>query len=252
MNIQDYLSSGTLELYVLDQLTPAERLEVERLRAQYPEIQRELASIESTFEKVAMQEAVEPPARLESALFQQLHELNPVRTLTAVHSARPMMYGLVASVAIALATSAIAMLYHNQLEKTTTSAAAAARQAQALTQASVKLEKENFVLKDPAFMKIMMGSVSPGGKDGACIFWNPHTRQIYIDDCNLHEIDPSAQYQLWSEENGQMVSLGVFENDRTLQLQKPAAQPKSFVVTLEKKGGAVAFNEKNMIVKGKV
>ena len=46
MNINEYISSGILEAYVLGELSDQERISVERNLAQHPELQEELARIE--------------------------------------------------------------------------------------------------------------------------------------------------------------------------------------------------------------
>ena len=48
MNVQEYIESGILEQYVLQQLTPVEQLEVERIRAMHPEVDVEINRIEET------------------------------------------------------------------------------------------------------------------------------------------------------------------------------------------------------------
>lgn len=47
MNKEKYISSGILELYVLDQLSEKERREVEENMVQYDEIRKEVEAIES-------------------------------------------------------------------------------------------------------------------------------------------------------------------------------------------------------------
>ncbi|KUG07539.1 anti-sigma factor [Solirubrum puertoriconensis] len=61
MNIEEYIESGQLELYVLQQLTPAEAAEVEQLAAQHPAIRAELSRIELTLGAYAEAHAVTPP-----------------------------------------------------------------------------------------------------------------------------------------------------------------------------------------------
>ena len=48
MNVQEYIESGILEQYVLQQLTPVEQLEVERIRSMHPEVDVEINRIEET------------------------------------------------------------------------------------------------------------------------------------------------------------------------------------------------------------
>ncbi|AYA36608.1 anti-sigma factor [Hymenobacter oligotrophus] len=62
MNIEEYIESGQLELYVLHQLAPAEAAEVEQLAAQHPAIRAELSHIELALGAYAEAHAVAPPA----------------------------------------------------------------------------------------------------------------------------------------------------------------------------------------------
>ena len=64
MNIQEYISSGILESYVLGATTPEERKEVEKYSAMYPEIKLELEEIEKAMNNYATQHSVTPPSHL--------------------------------------------------------------------------------------------------------------------------------------------------------------------------------------------
>ena len=72
MNINDYISSGILELYVTGELSPAERAEVEAMAVKHPEIRTELEAIEIAMEKYAMMHAVEPPKNTLDAILNAL------------------------------------------------------------------------------------------------------------------------------------------------------------------------------------
>lgn len=60
MDLKAYIESGILELYVLDQLAPEDRAEVERRAEKHPEIRTELDQIESALEDYALTEAIPP------------------------------------------------------------------------------------------------------------------------------------------------------------------------------------------------
>jgi hypothetical protein len=62
VNIEEYIESGQLELYALQQLAPAEAAEVERLAAQYPAIRAELTNVQRSLGLYAEAHAVTPPA----------------------------------------------------------------------------------------------------------------------------------------------------------------------------------------------
>lgn len=67
-DIQDYINSGILELYVLEETSPEETLAVESLAAEYPEIRAELAAIAQSLEAYAMAGAVEPDVTIKPFL----------------------------------------------------------------------------------------------------------------------------------------------------------------------------------------
>ncbi|GAB3824874.1 anti-sigma factor [Hymenobacter jeollabukensis] len=64
MNIEEYIESGQLELYALQQLSPAEAAEVERLAAEHPPIRAELINVQRALGLYAEAHAVTPPAAL--------------------------------------------------------------------------------------------------------------------------------------------------------------------------------------------
>ncbi|MGK2862849.1 MAG: cupin domain-containing protein [Chitinophagaceae bacterium] len=61
MTSKELIDSGILEQYVLGSASPAEILEVEKLAAEDPAIRLEIDLISESFEKLAMENAVEPP-----------------------------------------------------------------------------------------------------------------------------------------------------------------------------------------------
>ena len=63
MDINAYINSGILELYVLDRLAPDERRQVELYAEQYPEVRQEISDIELALEEYALlQGSQTPPA----------------------------------------------------------------------------------------------------------------------------------------------------------------------------------------------
>ena len=63
-NIQEYLDSGVIEMYVLDQLNDAEREAVEKLAIQYPKIREEIAEVEEAMGTYHTLEGLTPPAHI--------------------------------------------------------------------------------------------------------------------------------------------------------------------------------------------
>ena len=72
MNVQEYISSGVVESYVLGLLSEEERHEFEQLREQYPELKAAQTAFELTLEKNAMLNAIEPPRELKNKVLGQI------------------------------------------------------------------------------------------------------------------------------------------------------------------------------------
>ncbi len=75
----------------------------------------------------------------------------------------------------------------------------------------------------------------------ARVYWNPYTRETYIDVLSLPQPDSSNQYQLWALVGGQPVSAGLFSADgeEGAQHVKPVANAETWAATIEPKGGSI-------------
>ena len=74
MDLKEYIASGILEAYVLGQVSPQEKQEVECLSSIYPAINEALQDFQISLEKVADQNAVTPPERLKEKVLSQIYE----------------------------------------------------------------------------------------------------------------------------------------------------------------------------------
>lgn len=81
MNLEPYIESGLLELYVLDNLSPAERNGVERMLAIYPTLKVEILKIELALERYAKLQAVTPSTILEDIVINRILNLSKTEIL---------------------------------------------------------------------------------------------------------------------------------------------------------------------------
>ena len=72
MDIQEYIASGILEAYALNDLSQEEKQQVEEMLSQHAELRDELNLIEEGLEALAMETAIAPPAQLKENLFAAL------------------------------------------------------------------------------------------------------------------------------------------------------------------------------------
>ena len=129
-DIKLYIESGILELYVLGDLNPAERLGVEDMARNYPEVQKELNDIAAAMEQFAVENAIEPYDNLRSEILGQLEytRTNPIAaqqatTDTKVVSLQPARqtnfykYAFAASVALFLVSLVALFNTYNKLQE---------------------------------------------------------------------------------------------------------------------------------------
>jgi len=282
-NLKAYIESGVLELYVLGDLSPEETLKVEELASQHQEIRDELAAIEYAMEEFAIQNAVQPPADVETKLFQKLgiyleEETNSVAELplqaepkivkldNSDIKVRSLRYALVACVALLLISTAALFITYSKLTDAHDQIASLNLDKEKFAGVVSKLEFTNQGLnnivemnesKDWATIKMQGQAISPQSKMN--VYWNKKDKSVLINylAMDLPKADAQHEYQLWALVNGKPVSLGVFgKTDSTsreaLLKMQTIQEAQAFAVTLEPMGGSVNPTMEKLTVMGGV
>ena len=74
MNTNDYILTGILEQYVLGDVSPQEKQEVECMSHIYPEVHEELIKVEKALEGFALDNAVSVPSHIKENIFKIISE----------------------------------------------------------------------------------------------------------------------------------------------------------------------------------
>lgn len=72
--MQEYISSGIIESYVLNQVTEEERAELEAMASKHPEIKAEIRAIEEVLVNYAMAHSKTPPKNLKEQIFSKIQQ----------------------------------------------------------------------------------------------------------------------------------------------------------------------------------
>ena len=244
-NIQEYLDSGVIEMYVLDQLNDAEREEVEKLATQYPEIREEIVEVEEAMGTYHTLEGLTPPDHILSnimtataigtvAAVESKVTTQPKRTLAILWPMAAAVVGLALAGWMYLGKQA-AQLEIAVLQKTTADLRA---NEQVISGRLQVTEQELNELKGACCAEKLI--VKGGDQPIASIYWNKNAQLAHLKLENL--ADPgNEQYQLWAFVDGKPVSIGVVDWDA---LQKGLVsfefknKPEMFAISLEKFGGS--------------
>jgi len=74
-DIQEYIHSGILELYVLGSVSDEEERELLRYKEEFPEVKQALFELETDMERIAEQMAIKPPPSTWLKIQESLNEL---------------------------------------------------------------------------------------------------------------------------------------------------------------------------------
>jgi len=240
VNVQEYISSGIVESYVLGLASAEEMTEFENMCLRHPEVLQARTNFELALEKKALEGAVAPPSALKQAIFNELKKEGKVVTMqepVPVRSLNWLKYAAAACV-ILLAGS----IYWN-ITLTNKN-----RQLQNDYEGTVAklgdLEKDlKMITQNQAIkMAVMKGMPDVPGAF-ATVYWDTTSKDAYLLINNLPVPASDKQYQLWALMDGQPIDLGVIDNehfikqDRLLLKAKNTQNAQAFAITLEKKGG---------------
>jgi anti-sigma-K factor RskA len=265
VNTREYIESGVLELYIFDQLSEAERKEVEAMCAQYPEVLFELEAIQASVNGYATSHKRNPDPALKQRILSKLDLADAAEPkLVSMNSGATGSYRWLAAASIALfIVSGSANLYlYNKYQNVTGQLAELQSKNSVLADNNVHLTKEiDAVSNDlttvssPSNLRIELAGLplSPAAK--ALIFWDKERKATYINTSELPPIAQGRQYQLWAIVDGKPVDLGVLPTGKqqtALLKVKDVSAPQAFAITIEPVGGSANPTMDQMIVLGKL
>ncbi len=243
-NIQEYLDSGVIEMYVLDQLSDAEREAVEKLAAQYPEIREEIAEVEEAMGTYHTLEGLTPPdhilsnimaATAPSTVEEPIVTALPKRTLSIIWPMAAAVVGLALAAWMYMGKQS-AQQEIAALKKTTENLRA---NEQVISSRLQVTEQELNELKGSCCAERLV--VKAGDQPIASVYWNKNARLAHLKMENLAIPVKGKQYQLWAFVGGKPVSIGVVDWEA---LQKGLVsfefknKPEAFAISLENFGGS--------------
>jgi anti-sigma-K factor RskA len=251
LNTSEYISSGILESYVLDQLNDEDSAEVRVLALKYPEIQAEIAAIETTLEQYAHNQAKTPPIHLKEKIASEL-KFNEPQAIPITYGYRkkvvPLYWLIAASVALLISIGYIFVL-DNQLDEVKNELGTVevdkqyfAGQFETQKTAYDEAKKHLAIIAQNGNKTVILKGLDNAPNAIASIYWNQSSKEVYLNISEIPTPPEDKQYQLWAIVNGKPVDAGIFDlaansNTAVLQKMRPIADAQAFAITLEKKGG---------------
>lgn len=250
MDVEAYIASGKLELYVAGLLNEEENREVDLYASQYPEIRREIEAIEEAIlqlsAKAARGRAKDKFASIES----RIDKSGPgegVRELRDTSRNWVNYSGWAAALVLALGlwyTIEQNTALQSTLEDQTQQVTSLEEQIQDARTSLAASETLLEVLREKDMKVVPLGGQEVSPDAYAKAYWNPEQAKVYIDAKGLPEPPPGMVYQVWSLKLAPLTptSIGLldeFINDdsKVFALNSPK-DTEAFGITLEPEGGS--------------
>ncbi|SFO70302.1 Anti-sigma-K factor RskA [Algoriphagus ornithinivorans] len=273
MNIQAYIESGKLELFLLGELSDREREEVLALAKQHPEIQKELDEIEEAMLAFDQASAPIPSAGLKEKIMADLEkdfapgkELKPTvapEETGKVVKISPWKPFAVAASIVAVIASGLAIYFASKFYETEEQFLALVQEQEVLADNlnQVKLQYEEtdsrldrLVAGD--FKRVeMKGEAFEMQKDAKVdVFWDQGQQEVFIAVNKLNSLGGEYDYQLWAIGPDGPVGIGLVNPGErfTLQQMQAVAEAGAFAITIEPKGGSQSPTLEKLVVLGEV
>jgi anti-sigma-K factor RskA len=275
-NLQSYIESGILELYVLGDLNLTERAEVEMMCKLHPEVKVELDEIELMMNNIANDLTLEPSEKVRKGFFNSITFSDEAAKITAapkeeakvvaINSKQLNFYKL--SLAACLALLLVSMIAIINLNKNLNASKAQIASLQTSNQGFVnqvnyldkKVKKGNEILDiytNPAYKMVSLKGTNNSPESNIIIAFNPKEEKVMLDlhSMKIPKNDAEHQYQLWALVDGKPVDLGVFDaesNEIGLKAMKSIGVAQTFAITLEPRGGSVSPTLEKLMVIGNI
>lgn len=262
MNIQEYISSGIVESYVLGLASNEERLEFEQLIASNAVLREAKETFEISLEQHALANAVPPPAAVKQKIWADIH-LDTVALkagkMQVVEDAAASMPGApvrtmnftrflaAASIILLVGSTILNFLFYSKyknsvarLDELIASNTEMAKNNNSMQTKLQQYESSLDLIKDSNMAIIAMKGQAVAPQSLTTVYWNKQTNDVYLLVNALPQPAEGKQYQLWAIVDGVPVDAGMLKIDGAYGLVKMSNIPKAqaFAITLENTGGS--------------
>jgi anti-sigma-K factor RskA len=229
VNIQEYISSGIIESYVLGLASPEERTAFEENCRLYPELVEARHAFELSLEKLAMENAVTPAPSLKEKIMESIREKQPVTVV------RMSWWRYAAAACLILLAGSvywnITLYNQNRVLKTDYTG---------LVAKMAEMENEIRVVTHNPHVKMASLKGMPSSPQSlATVYWDTASHDVYLMLNNLPKPASGKQYQLWAFIDGKPVDMGMIDNEYFIKETsllirgKGVRHAQAFAITLE-------------------
>ncbi len=255
INIKEYIASGILELYVLNQLSPEEIAEVESLSTQHTEIAQEIHEISLGLEKYGKLMAVTPSPKVEGELFNNLPKRTPNNSPSAsanqTNSTPPTKGFSILNYILAAISIGSFLLYLNQTNTIKTSEVTKNREMVACD-SILKLQQNQYAfiqkINDRSNQIIKLAATEKYAGIDLYLHANKVTKKNILQMIKAPTLSQNQAFQLWALKDGSAPQpMDVFTSQENFVDIGFVDDVTTYAITIEPAGGSQSPTMANLI-----
>ncbi|MBC8754883.1 anti-sigma factor [Kordia sp. YSTF-M3] len=244
------IQSGMLEQYFLGTLPKEQIAALEKMLAEDEILAVKYSEIETDFENIAFENAVQPPNFIKNNLFVAIQDDDPkVKTLPKEEPPAPKSVNPKVLMWIAAGIAAIFMVsslwMFTQWNTAQDNLQVTQQELNTIKQQIANLEgnlKDSQLLaevvKDPNTLQYALkgNDKIPGGLATAYI--NHESKSAVVNAQKLPALPADKTYQMWADVDGEMINMGIIDKSKDVVILQYIDEAASLNITIEPAGGS--------------
>lgn len=244
MKRDDIIESGILEQYLLGELDASKQLEVENALNSDSKLKIYFYSLESTFEDLGNDHAINPPKHIKTDLLKSIQITSTENLIKSDKTGftSKTLFSIAASIAALLLVGILWMF--TELNNTKQQLQLVEEQNQSLLK-DLNSVTNNFeatskwleIINSPDAKQYVLdgNSLSPTSK--VISYVNNSSKSVIINTEKLAKLDNTKDYQMWADVEGEMINMGIIDTSKALLAMTYIDNAESLNITIEPKGG---------------
>jgi len=236
------LKHGILEQYLLGELNADEQLQVEHVLNADADLKNKFTILETNFEKMAFENAINPPKEIKTNLMQNIkasqskvipiQKPNPLKTYLYIAS------GIAACLLIGVFWMFTKLNNTNkQLQIVEEQNQLLLKDIEGLTSNLESTSQYFEIINSPDTEQYILAGNDLAPNSKIVSYVNHNNKSVIINTKQLSKLDSEHDYQMWADVEGEMINMGVIDKDKQLLAMNYIDNAESLNVTIEPAGG---------------
>jgi len=258
VNIQEYISSGIVESYVLGLASSEERVEFEQMCAQYPELVEARNNFELAMERHARTSTARPSQDVKEKIWSAIQQTSPktpkiVTMEPTTRRSSGLRWIAAASVILFLVAGYFAFRFYSQNAELKNSNKNLEAKINSMDSVLGRVADEQKLMSDPNVTVVNMVGMQKGSPSSASVYWDSTSANVYLIVKNMPKLPSDKQYQLWALLNNKPIDLGQFDpkDNKVILKMNNTQKADAFAITIENRGNTGGPNLNQLQSMGK-